>query len=116
MRAGHTCRVCIHGLMTSGASQSRNSDAEWTSNDVGKVTMPVIALLRITPRCVAVDTARMSQHGIDLLPGGKSMVSGSSCTRLARARSWHRRDRDEDDGEKPYSCQRDTPSPLSCNS
>ena len=37
------------------------------------MSMAVVALLRVVPGCVAIDTARMSQYAIDLLPSGKAL-------------------------------------------
>ena len=76
MSAGNSCRICIRILMAGDALQGRDAFTRRPTHHVEEMSMPVVALLRIIPRCVAVDTAWMSQDTIDLLPGGKAFGSG----------------------------------------
>ena len=59
--------------MARNALQRRHAHAVRTTYHIGEVAMPAVALLRIIGSGVAVDAARMGQHGIDLLPGGKAL-------------------------------------------
>jgi hypothetical protein len=62
--------------MTGDALQGRNAIARRPTYYVEKMTMAVVTLLRVIPGGVAVDTARMSQYGINLLPSGHAFGAG----------------------------------------
>ncbi len=67
-RAGHSRFVRIGLLVTARAVQARNALTFWPPDDVSKVAVAVIALLRIVRRGVTVETWGSSQHGIVMLP------------------------------------------------
>jgi len=78
--------------MAGTALQGWNAFARRPTHHVEEMAMAVVPLLRIIPGCVAVDTARMSQYGINLLPGVQAFGSGwarfTGCRlELTRARS-----------------------------
>lgn len=54
---GNSGTVGIRRLMTTRTIQSRHTSAFWTSNDVCKVTVAIISLLRIVRRGVTVDVS-----------------------------------------------------------
>ena len=92
MAAGNSCRVCIRSLMAGTALQRWNAFALRPTHHVEEMAMAVVPLLRIIPGCVAVYTARMSQYGINLLPGVQGFGPGwtrfPGCRlKLMRARS-----------------------------
>src|SRR5204863_4444242 len=70
--------VSIRFLMTAHAIQPRHTLAGGATNDVGKVTVTIITLLRIVRRRVTVDTTRRRQHRIDLLLRGEPVSRGSA--------------------------------------
>jgi hypothetical protein len=55
--------------MTGSAVEARNTFSPRSADDVEQMTVPVIALLRIVRGSVAINTARIGQDGVDLLPG-----------------------------------------------
>ena len=71
--AGHSGTVGILRLVTAHAVQSGHPFARRTANNICEVTVPVIALLRISCRCVTVDAAWRSQYRIHLLPRAQSI-------------------------------------------
>jgi len=52
-----TFGICF--LMTTRTIQSGHPFAFWTANDIGEMTVAIIALLRVIRRRMAVDAARM---------------------------------------------------------
>src|SRR6266404_4116578 len=58
--AGRTGTVRILRLVTAYAVQCGHTFAFWTTDDIGEMTVTVIALLRIVCRRVTVDAARRS--------------------------------------------------------
>ncbi|HWX56824.1 MAG TPA: hypothetical protein VN176_19745 [Verrucomicrobiae bacterium] len=72
MAAGNSCRVCIRALMAGDALQPRNAVPSRPTHDIEEMPVAIVTLLRVTPGCVAVDTARVGHYAIDLLPGGKA--------------------------------------------
>jgi hypothetical protein len=76
MRAGESCRVCIRALMAGGALQRRNALTLRPADDVRKMAMPVITLLRIIGGRMTIYAAWRSQNRVDLLPGGKALGLG----------------------------------------
>ena len=81
MRAGNSRGICIRTLMAGGALQRRNAFARRPTHHVEEMSMTIITLLRVTPGCVAVDTARVGHYGINLAPGGKAC--GAELARFA---------------------------------
>ena len=73
MPARDSGTVGVGLLMTGNTLKRRNTLAVRPAHHIGEVAMPIVALLRIIGSGVAVDAARMGQHGIDLLPGGKAL-------------------------------------------
>ncbi len=71
--AGHAGAVGVHRLMARPAIESDHAFVLRTANDIGKVAMPVISLLRIVRCRVAIDAAWRSQYRMDLLPRGKTI-------------------------------------------
>ena len=59
MSAWYTGAVGICFLMTARTIQSGHSFAFWTSNDIGEMTVAIIALLWVVGSGMAVDAARM---------------------------------------------------------
>ena len=59
MSAGQSRAVGIRLLMTTRTIQSGYALAFWTTNDVGEMSVAIIALLRVIRRRMAVDAARM---------------------------------------------------------
>ena len=80
MAAGNSRRVCIRSLMAGDALQPRNAFPRRPTHDVEEMSMAIVTLLRVTPGCVAVDTARVGHYAIDLAPGGKA--SGAELARF----------------------------------
>jgi hypothetical protein len=68
------------------------------------MSMAIVTLLRVTPGCVAVDTARVGHYAIDLLPGCKAFGAELARfpLRLTAARSPEKGNCDESDCEKTY--------------
>jgi len=62
MSAGHSGAVSIRLLMTTRTIQSGHSFAFWTSNDIGEVTVAIIALLRIVGSGMAIYAARVREN------------------------------------------------------
>jgi len=58
--------------MAGHALERRNTLAAGPAHHVGEMAMPVVALLRIACRGVAVDAAGRGQYGVDLLPRGET--------------------------------------------
>src|SRR5207249_7058059 len=74
--------VCL--LMATHAIQAWHAFPCKTADDVCEVTMAIISLLRVICSSVTVNTARMSQDRIDLLPGRQSVGEpGVGCSGLA---------------------------------
>jgi len=90
MSAGHSGAVRIGALMASNALQRRNALAVGAAHNVGEVPVPVVALLRIVRRRVAVDAARMREHRIDLLPCGQAVRSRGRLRGRALLVFWQR--------------------------
>src|ERR1700693_2812518 len=90
MSAGHSGAVCVVLLMTSNALQRWNALAVRAAHNIGEVPVPVVALLRIVRRRVAVDAARMREHRIDLLPCGQAVRSHGRLRRRALLAFWRR--------------------------
>jgi hypothetical protein len=59
MTAWYTGTVDICFLMTTRTIQSNHPFAFWTSNDVGEMSVAIIALLRVVRCRMAVDATRM---------------------------------------------------------
>jgi hypothetical protein len=74
--AGHSRAVCIRTLMARGALQRRNALTLRPTDDVRKMAMPVIALLRIIGGRMTIYAAWRCQNRVDLLPGGKALGLG----------------------------------------
>ena len=74
--AGHSGAVGIRRLMARGAIQRDDTLVLRASNDVRKVAMTIIALLRIIRRGVAVDAAGIREDRIDLVPRGEAVGRG----------------------------------------
>jgi len=72
VRPGNTGAIRVSGLMTGSTVQARHALASGPAHDVEQMTVPVVALLWIVRRGVAIDTTRSCQHGIYLLPGGET--------------------------------------------
>jgi hypothetical protein len=73
--ARHAGAIGICVLMAGVASKSRYSLARWSTNDVRKMTMSIVALLWIAGSGVTVDATRMSKNRIHLLPGIEALLS-----------------------------------------
>src|SRR2546421_3715699 len=84
LRARHAGAVGVGGLMARGAIQAGHALTLGAADDVGEVSVSVVALLRIVRRGVAVDTARVSQNRVDLLPRGQAF-GAARCGRVAPA-------------------------------
>src|SRR6266404_9943269 len=70
--AGNTCTVSISRLMTGGALQGSDAVPVRPANDVEKVAVTVVSLLRIGRCSVAVDATRAGHHRVELLPGSQA--------------------------------------------
>ena len=68
--AGDAGAVGVGLLMAACTIQPGHAFAFRAAHDVGKVTTPVVALLRVICGGVTVDAARVGQDRIDLLPRG----------------------------------------------
>ena len=75
LAAGHAGAVGVHRLMARPAVESSHAFVLRAANDIGKVAMPVISLLRIVGRGMTVDAARACEYRIDLLPGCQSVTA-----------------------------------------
>ena len=62
MGTGDSGAVCVGLLVAGNALQRWNAVAGWAAYHIGEMPVPVIALLRIVRRSVAVDAARMRQY------------------------------------------------------
>jgi len=62
MSAGHSGAVGISLLMTTRTIQSGHAFAFWTSNDIGEMTVAIIALLRVVGSGMAVYAARVCEN------------------------------------------------------
>ena len=60
--AWHTGTVGICFLMTARTIQSSHSFAFWTSNDIGEMTVAIIALLRVVGSGMAVYAASVREN------------------------------------------------------
>src|SRR5262249_45185283 len=60
----------IQPLMTRRTVKARHTFTVRPADHIKKVSMPVIALLRIVGSGVAVDATRMREYGVNTLPGG----------------------------------------------
>jgi hypothetical protein len=58
----YTGTVGISLLMTTRTIQSGHSFAFWTSNDIGEMTVAIIALLRVVGSCMAIYAARVREN------------------------------------------------------
>ncbi len=76
---GYARAVGVGLLVAARTVQSWNAFALRTSNYVGEVTLTAIPLLWVIGGCVTVDTARMGQNRINLLPSGEA---GGNTTHL----------------------------------
>src|SRR5262245_18566967 len=70
--------VCVSFLMASRAVQSGDASTFWASDHVGRVSMPIVALLWVMRRRVSVDAALTRQYRIDLLPCGEGIGASGS--------------------------------------
>ena len=68
VRAGNAGGVGIGRLMTGSTVQAGHTCAFRPPDDIEQVRMPVIPLLRIVRRGVAIDTTGIGQDGVNLLP------------------------------------------------
>jgi hypothetical protein len=62
MSAGHSGAVGISLLMTARTIQSGHPFAFWTSNDIGEMTVAIIALLRVVGSGMAIYAARVREN------------------------------------------------------
>src|SRR2546426_6028518 len=62
MGAGNSRAVCVGSLVARDTLQCRYTFADWAAHHVGEMAVPVIALLRIVRRGVAVDATRVRQY------------------------------------------------------
>jgi hypothetical protein len=67
--SGYTSAVGIAFLVAARAIQAGDTLAFPTSHHVSRVTVPIVSLLWVVGGGVTVDTTRMDQDRIDLLPG-----------------------------------------------
>src|SRR5262245_55246220 len=70
--------VGVGFLMAGRAVQSGDASTFWASDYVGKVSMPIVALLWVIRCRVAVDAALMRQYRIDLLPCGEAIAASGN--------------------------------------
>jgi hypothetical protein len=60
--SGHSGAVGIRLLMTTCTIQTGNPFTFWTSNDIGEMTMAIIALLRVVGSGMAIYAARVREN------------------------------------------------------
>ncbi len=75
LATGHARAVRVVRLMTGRTIEAWYTFASRSADNVEQMAVPIIPLLRIARRSVAVDAARRRQHGVDLLPGGKTTLA-----------------------------------------
>src|SRR6266481_7239299 len=83
--AGHSSALGICRLVTANTVQSRNAVAFWSANDIGKMMMTIITLLRIISRCMTIYAARRSQDRVNLLPRRQAVGPGFSSLEIIAA-------------------------------
>ena len=62
MGAGDSDAVCVGLLVAGNALERWNAFARWAAHHISEMPVPVITLLRIVRRGMAVDAARMRQY------------------------------------------------------
>ena len=62
MTAGHSRAIGINLLMTTRTIQSGHPFVFWTSNDIGEMTVAIIALLRVVGSGMAIYAARVREN------------------------------------------------------
>ena len=62
MSAGNSSAVRISLLMTASTIQSGHAFAFWASNDIGEMTVAIIALLRVVGSGMAIYAARAREN------------------------------------------------------